>query len=132
MMKSMPWIRALFAIAAVYDFLLGLLFAVAPGWAYRTAEVTEPNHWGYVQFPAALLIVFGLMFLAIACNPARNRNLIPYGIGLKLAYCIVVFGHWLTLGIPDMWKPFAIIDIIMAILFAWAYFALKESRPASA
>ncbi len=127
MMKRMPWIRALFAVAAAYDFLLGLLFLIAPGWAYRTAGVTEPNHWGYVQFPAALLIIFGLMFLAVARNPPRNRNLIPYGIGLKIAYCSVVFTHWLIASIPDIWKPFAIIDIVMAILFVWAYLALRRS-----
>ena len=128
-MKGMPWIRTLFAIAAAYDGLLGLLFVIAPWWVYRTVQI-EPVHWGYVQFPAGLLILFGLMFLAIAADPRGNRNLIPCGIGLKIAYCLVVFGYWATGGIPDMWKPFAIIDIIMAALFAWAYFALRQpARP---
>ena len=131
-MKGMPWIRTLFAIAAVYDGLLGLVFVIAPWWVFRTAEVTPPNHWGYVQFPAALLILFGLMFLAIAADPRRNRNLIPYGIGLKIAYFIVICGYWLTSGIPGMWKPFALIDIVMAVLFAWSYFALKEPVRAEA
>jgi hypothetical protein len=131
-MKGMPWIRTLFAIAAVYDGLLGLMFAVVPWWAFQAAGVTPPNHWGYVQFPALLLIVFGLMFLAIAVDPRRNRNLIPYGIGLKIAYCIVVFGYWITIGIPGMWKPFAIIDIIMAALFVWAYVAIRKLPVADA
>ena len=119
-MRGMPWIRTLFVIAAVYDGLLGLIFAIAPWWVFRTTQVTPPNHWGYVRFPAALLILFGLMFLAIAADPRRNRNLIPYGIGLKIAYCIVVFGYWFTSGIPGMWKPFAIADLVMAVLFAWS------------
>jgi len=131
-MKSLPWIRGLFVVAALYDAVLGVLFIVAPAWAYQTAGVTPPNHWGYIQFPAALLLVFGLMFLAIALDPRRRRMLIPYGIGLKLAYCAVVFAYWATTGIPGMWKPFAIIDIVMAVLFAWSYFALAGARTGQA
>ena len=39
------------------------------------AEVTPPNHWAYVQFPAALLVIFGLMFVAIAQDPVANRGI---------------------------------------------------------
>ena len=52
-----------------------------------------PNHWGYVQFSAALLIIFGLMFLAAARRPIANRNLLPYCFLLKIAYSGVVFDH---------------------------------------
>ena len=57
-------------------------------------------------------------------EPRRNRNLIAYGIGLKVAYCAVVFRYWAGPGIPDMWKPFAVIDAATALLFAWAYLGL--------
>jgi len=130
-MKSLPWIRSLFLIAALYDAPLGVLFILAPAWVYRLAQVTPPNHWGYVQFPAALLILFGLMFLAIAINPVERRSLIPYGIGLKIAYCAVVFGYWASIGIPHMWKPLAFIDLVMAVLFAAAYLALKDKPDAA-
>ena len=123
-MNSIRWIRGLFGIAALYDAVLGIAFLVIPWWAYRTFEVTPPNHWGYVQFPAALLIIFAAMFAAIARDPAGNRGLIPYGVGLKSAYCLLVFAYWATGGIPGMWKPFAIIDLLMAVLFVWAYVAL--------
>jgi len=82
------------------------------------------NHFGYAQFPGALLIVFALMYLAIARRPVANRNLIPYGMLLKVSYCGVVFYHWLSAGIPGMWKPFAVIDLVFLILFAWAYRAI--------
>jgi len=91
--------------------------------------VTPPNHPGYVQFPALLLVVFGLMFLAVAADPVRNRNLIPYGILLKAAYCGTVFWYWASTGIPDMWKPFAWCDLAFGLLFAFAWVSLgkKES-----
>ncbi|MHB9025362.1 MAG: hypothetical protein ACYC7E_14535 [Armatimonadota bacterium] len=119
-------IRLLFAIAAVYDGLLGLAFLVAWRDLFGWFNVTLPNHPGYVQFPGLLLIIFGLMFLAVARNPIANRNLIPYGILLKVAYCGVIFYHQFTAGIPGMWLPFAWIDLAFLILFFWAYAALAE------
>jgi len=88
---------------------------------YRVAEVTPPNHWAYVQFPAALLVIFALMFAAIAANPLENRKMIPYGIMLKAAYCGVTFWYWNAEGIPGLWKPFAVIDLVMGFLFLWAF-----------
>jgi len=69
------------------------------------------------------------MFLAIARAPLANRNLIPYGMLLKVSYCSVVFYHWSTGGITDIWKPFAFVDLAFLALFAWAYVGLgKISR----
>jgi len=119
--KSSAWIRILFVLAALYDGVLGVVFLVIPWYPFRAFDVTPPNHWGYVQFPAALLIVFAIMFLRIAQNPSANRLLIPYGILLKVAYCGVAFFYWATSGIPWMWQPFAILDVVWLVLFAWAY-----------
>jgi len=126
-MNRIGWSRILFGLAAAYDAALGILFLVAASWAYTTYEVTPPNHWGYVQFPAALLLVFAVMFVAIARDPEGNRGLILYGIGLKVSYCAVAFGHWFSSGIPWIWKPFAIADVVMLALFVWAYAALGAS-----
>jgi hypothetical protein len=120
-MTSTRAIAALFLVAALYDGLLGAVFLVAPGWVYEQAQVTPPNHWAYVQFPAALLMVFACMFVAIGINPIANRNLIPYGILLKVSYCGLAFWYWSIAGVPGLWKPFAVIDLIMAVLFALAF-----------
>jgi hypothetical protein len=123
-MKNHPAICALFVLAAAYDGLLGLLFLFASDAVFRWANVTPPNHPGYVQFSAALLIVFAIMFAAIARNPLKNRDLIPYGILLKISYCGVVSFHWLTNGVPGMWKPFCVFDLVFLALFVWAWIAL--------
>jgi len=118
---SVPrWISPLFWIAAAYDGVLGLLFLFAPGWPFRTFDVTPPNHMGYVQFPAALLIIFALMFGRIARDPAGNRALILYGILLKASYCGVASFYWITATLPWMWQPFVLIDLVMGVLFAAA------------
>ena len=105
----------------------GSLFLADPGLPYRLFDVTPPNHMGYVQFPAALLLIFGWMFASIARNPLQNRGLILYGIALKVAYCAVCFGYWFRTDIPIIWKPFAIIDVVMGVLFVWAYINLGSA-----
>ncbi len=120
------WIPFLFYFSAFYDGILGLAFFFYPKFGFDLFGVTYPNHWGYIQFPAGLLIVFAMMFIRIGRNPEGNRAFIPYGIGLKASYCIVVFGYWLTTGLPDMWKPFAVIDFILGVLFFWAYIVLGK------
>lgn len=124
-MKSFPAIRALFVVSALYDGLLGIVFLFATGCVFQRFGVTPPNHPGYVQFSAALLIVFAIMFAAIAMDPQGNRNLIPYGMLLKVSYCGVVGFHWFTTGLPSMWKPFCVFDLIFLALFVWAWNALR-------
>ena len=111
----------------MYDGVLGLLFLIAPNLAFELYDITPPNHLGYVRFPAALLLIFGLIFLNIARNPRKNRDLIIYGILLKIAYCSVTFGYWLTEGIPFIWKPFALCDLVMGVLFVWASQSLEST-----
>ena len=120
-MKNDRLVSILFTVAGLYDGILGVAFLLAPASVFDRYGVTPPNHFGYVQFPAALLIVFAVMFFAVAIDPRANRNLIPYGILLKAAYCGLAFGYWFTQGIPDMWKPFAIADVAFGALFFWAW-----------
>ena len=125
-MRCKCLIQVLFTIAALYDGLLGLFFMFAPLALFHWFNVTEPNHLGYVQFPAALLIIFGIMFAAVAARPVANKHLIIYGMLLKLSYCGVVFKYWFTTDIPVMWKPFAIFDVIFLVLFILAYMYLAK------
>ena len=123
----MKAITLLFAIAAIYDGILGLLFFLAPGYVFDRWEIEPPNHFGYIQFPALLLVMFGVMFAQIACNPVRYRKLIPYGIWLKISYCGLAFWYWARTDIPVIWKPFAIADFVMLVLFVWCYQALGKA-----
>jgi hypothetical protein len=129
-MKATKPIAALFWIAALYDGVLGAAFLLAPSQIFQMANVTPPNHWAYVQFPGALLLIFAWMFVAIARNPVHNKGLIVYGVLLKVAYCGIAFWYWFGEGIPALWKPFALIDIVMAVLFVWSHRTLSAVRDA--
>jgi len=118
---SNDWRKPLFYIAALYDGLLALLFLFFWRDVFAHFNITPPNHPGYVQFPALLLIIFGLLFLQIARNPAENRDLIVYGILLKIAYSGTVFWHHFTGGVPSMWIWWAWADVAFLVLFVVAW-----------
>lgn len=127
-MKPPKWIPLLFVFAAIYDGILGLLFLAAPHYVFDVFRVPPPSHAAYVQFPAALLLIFAWMFVNVARAPARNQSLVVYGILLKVAYCTVAGWYWITTVIPDFWKPFVVIDLVMGVLFACAYVVLREAE----
>ncbi len=127
-MTTRAAVRALFWVAAVYDGVLGLVFLIAHAAVFEWFGVTPPNHAGYVEFPAALLITFAMLFSAVARNPEANRNLIPYGVLLKVSYCGVAFWHWFHGGIPGMWKPWTLADLVFLILFCAAYRGLAPDK----
>jgi len=119
---------AVFATAAVYDAILGIVFIAAGPKLFNTLNIPPPNHWAYIHFPAALLIVFAIMFTQIALNPENNRALIPYAILMKLAYTATVAMHHLTTALADAWLILAAADAAFLIAFALAYLALLKQR----
>ena len=129
---NVTMVKGLFIIAALYDGILGLLFLFAPGFAFEVFEVVPPNHFGYVQFPAILLLIFAAMFFRVAADPLQNRFIILYGVALKAGYSGIVFYYMLTTGIPTMWVPWAWVDLVMLVLFllSWSYTGRLISAPA--
>lgn len=123
------WIKALFVVVGLYDGLLGIAFVFWWRAIFAYFGVQPPNHPGYVQFPALLLIVFAGMFLQIARDPLPNRGLILYGMALKLAYSGTVFWYELTEGIPKMWIPWAWADLGFLVLFLIAWLRLSLIQP---
>lgn len=125
-MNRTSTVSILFYISALFDGVLGVGFLLAAPELFKWLGIPALDHYGYIHFAAALLIVFALMFLAIARAPVANRILIPYGMLLKVSYCSVVFYHWSTGGISGIWKPFAFVDLAFLLLFAWAYVELGK------
>jgi hypothetical protein len=119
----------LYALAAAYDGLLGLAFIVGGSRLYARFGIMPPNHWGYVDFAAGTLVIFALMFLAIACHPVENRNLAPYGILLKVCYISTTGWYWGHGDVPALFKYFLGADAVFLVLFIMS---LASLRPAGA
>src|SRR5262249_13988780 len=123
---SVAGIRVLFAVAGAYDFLIGLAFLVNGSGIFDAAGVPPPNHWGYLQFAALMLMTFGAMFFVVAADPLANQNLIPFGMLLKGRYVALVAWYWARTDVPTLFKPFAVIDALMLVLFGLAYRELRR------
>jgi hypothetical protein len=128
--KGVRLIQVLFAAMAIWDAGMGLVALFAPVWMFRSLQIPSPEDWGYVRFPGALLVIFAAMFASIACKPVARRGLMLYGVALKWAYAGVVVSSWVTTGVSDAWKPFAVFDGVVGLLFLWAYLSLGK-LPAS-
>ena len=126
-MKSLLPVRLLYAIAALYDGLLGLAFIVAAPQIFQRVAITPPNHWGYVHFAAGLLVIFGFLFLQIALRPVENHGLVLYGFLLKVCYVATVGWHWYHGDVPVLWKWFAGADVVFALLFLWSLLVLETA-----
>jgi len=127
------WIKIVFYSTGIYDVLLGVYFFFFGNSVFDMFSVTRPNHAGYIQFPALLLVIFGFLFLRIARDPSKYRELMWYGMGLKGAYSGVVLYHlWFGEGMPFMWVPFAIIDIVylLLIFLSWKILGKSVQTPA--
>lgn len=127
-MKQNKFITYLFSIAGIYDGILGLSFLLIPRMVFDYFKVEYPNHFGYIHFPAMILLIFSIMFFNIVSNPIANKNLIFYSILFKVSYAAVVLAYWFGSSIPDMWKPFAICDLAFAVLFYYAYKKLSTTK----
>jgi len=121
------WVKTLFIIAGMYDGLLAVAFLLFGSDIFHWFGVTPPNHVAYVKFPALLLLIFAAMFFRIARDPVKNRELILYGVALKVAYSGTAFWYQITKGIPFMWIPWAWADLVFLVLFLVAW---KRTVPA--
>ena len=118
---TVSWIKVVLTLSGIYDGVIGLIFLLVPATLFRTAGITPPNHFGYVQFPALLLIIFGIMFLRAASDPVGRRETLIYGMALKASYAGLVFWYQLHGGVPMLWVPFAWADTAFFILFFFGW-----------
>jgi hypothetical protein len=126
-MSTNKIISLLFYTAAFYNLLGGAIFVFAAPAIFELAKVAPPSHWGYVEYPAWILMIFGALAVQIAKKPELNRNLIPYGAAQKLAFAGVVIYYWITNQLPSVWYPFAIVDLLFLIGFLWAMNSLAQT-----
>jgi len=97
---------------------------ITPAEFYARFAVTPANHPAYVQFAAAVVLIFGIGFWFVAQAPERNRDIIKLGVLFKIAYSSVVLGWWFQGQMPGMWVPFAWIDLVFLAAFLAALRAL--------
>ena len=117
---SLMAIKRLFLVAALYDIVLGIIFAVMFTPLYNAFGAALPDNDGYIQLLALLIFIFGVVFFIIHRDPVPYRQFIITGIMMKISFILVVFGHLVfdTIPIPQIYVPLAVIDLLFTIFFA--------------
>ncbi len=123
--------RSLFAIAAVYDVLLGITFTFFPVRAFDALGIRDklPAFGGYLTLLGAFVLVIGIAYGLIARGDLqRNRDLILIGTLYKLAYSATAFYYWLTGNIPHVIfvAVFGVADAVFFVLMAECCWSLKK------
>lgn len=119
------WIPALFIFVGMVEFAIGLSFILFPDRIFALSGIAPIQAVEYVQFPALLIMVFGLMMFNIARDPARNLNLILYVCLFKAAFISVVFYNWFTRGLPLLWIAFSFFDVAYLAGFILTYRVIR-------
>ena len=126
--------RGLFLLSAIYDLVLGIIFAFlyrsAFGWLGIAGQL--PRFGGYLTLLGAFVLVIGVAyFLVFRGDLRQNRDLILVGTLYKLAYCAVVF-YYLSLGtLPHLIFAalFGVVDSLFFILMAECWIFLGNHDP---
>ena len=122
----MSW-RALFAIAAFFNIVVGgaLLFASGP--VFNAFGMPTPDTPMFIQVSGWLVVVFGLGYARVARDPAGNRGIVFMGVIGKAAMPVLM--GWYTLDGAAPLGAFLLTlgDLVFAALFA--VFLLMTPRP---
>ena len=119
--------RALFTTAAVFNFLVGIPMLVAyPLIARLFGLEGPPTVWFHIA--AAIVIIFGYAYACIARDPVKFRPYVMLGAISKMAFVVVIYGHWLNGTAPGPLALLVTMDLIFALLFT-GYLTTTPASP---
>lgn len=128
-MNNTGTFRAIFLVAALYDFVLGIIFLAFYNSIFSFLGITLPNYPMYLQLSAAFVVVMGVGYFFVYKNLYRNVDLVKLGIVYKLVYGTLAIYFYLLGLAHAIFFLFALIDIIFIGLFIWFLsFAEKDGR----
>jgi len=123
--------RGLFAIAAVYDVLLGITFTFFPVRAFAALGISDklPAFGGYLTLLGMFVLVIGIAYFLIARGDLRrNADLILVGTLYKLGYAATAFYYWWAGSLPHVAFAvlFGVADAVFFVLMAECYWSLEK------
>jgi hypothetical protein len=109
--------RLLFTIAAVFNAVVGLAMLLAYGLLVPWLGFPpRPTVW--IHIIALIVLVFGYAYWRIAMDPARFREYVVLGIVGKLAFVVVIYGHFIAGDATAALATLVTADLVFAGLFA--------------
>ncbi|MDP1630032.1 MAG: hypothetical protein Q8L66_01270 [Caulobacter sp.] len=121
--------KIVFALAAAFNFLVGLPLLLAPSAFYAALKQPIPTDLMSLQTSALLISVFGVGYAMLAVDPVRNRPIAWLGLLGKAPLPVMV---WLQVQAGKAAVSafqLTLVDLVFAVLFA--VFILRTRRPAA-
>jgi hypothetical protein len=120
--------RSLFATAACFNWVVGLLIFVDYPLAARLLQLPgPPTVW--VHLAAATVVIFGVAYWLVAREPERYRLFAGLGAAGKLTFATIIYYHWFAGDAPMRLAMLVNIDVIFAVLFLRYLFATRARTP---
>jgi len=130
--------KSLFAVAAIYDTVLGVIFLFFGRWAFDALDIADKYpEGGFLALIGGFVLVLGVgYFLIWRGDLWRNRDLVAVGALYKLAYTGVGLYIAIAEEVPHalfLWG-FGVADAVFFVLMAecWLYLYRRQSALAGA
>jgi len=120
--------KSMFLIAALYDFVLGLVFFLFYGQIYSYLNIPIPAESMYLQMAAAFVIAMGVGYYFVYQNMYKNIDLVKLGVVYKFVYSSVTSYFYFKGSGPAIFFLFAVIDAVFLLLFVWFLFYAKKAN----
>ena len=123
--------RSLFAVAAIYDIVLGIAFIFFRHPIYGALGISDklPAFGCYLTLLGVFVLVIGVAYALIARGDLRrNADLILVGALYKAAYATTAFYYWAHGNLPHVafGAVFGVADVIFLVLMAECYWSLEK------
>jgi hypothetical protein len=119
--------KILFAVAAGFNFAVGLPLLIAPGQTVAAFGLAPQPTLLFVQFTGGLVAVFGLYYAVVAHDLAR-REIVWLGIVGKLFAVGMLTAYFLAGLIPALAYALGLGDLVFICLFLWFLFGGRKQR----
>ncbi len=125
--------RVLYAVAALYDILLGIVFLFFGRWAFDALDIADKYpEGGFLPLVGAFVLVLGIGYYLIWRSDLwRNRDLVAVGALYKLAYTGVGLYITATDEVPHalfLWG-FGVADGVFLVLMIECLLYVYRHRP---
>jgi len=127
-MEKAGFFRVLFLVAAIYDFVLGIIFLLFYKQAYTFLNITLPVYPMYLQMVAAFVTVMGIAYYFAYLDMYRNIDLVKVGVIFKGVYAVLTSYFYFADLANVVFFWFAIIDVVFLVLFVWFLASAKKDE----
>lgn len=121
--------KAIFLIAAIYDFVLGIAFLIFYKPIFNYFGIALPLYPMYLQMAAAFVFAMGVGYYFIFKNLYKNTDLVKLGIVYKFVYSGLASYFFFAGQAHVIFFWFVIFDLVfLALFFRFLAYAKKDGR----